>query len=205
MGRRPGGKNRQRVTFGATPEISVIDGQVVTAPASEIPLQENSHVDFREQEDLRRASERVEESVKPKEEEIPLFGQDEVDGIYTVLTFVESISASKMYGIPKEITDKAFQFDDFHRKKLTPGMIRLLNKWGPLIIRKWKDEIGFGIVFLSITHSQVSTMHALETKRKAALPQSTPKPSNVTSISEPRAEQIKLVETDMLESVGINI
>jgi hypothetical protein len=143
---------------------------------------------------------------QPKpDDEIPQFGVDECNMVLDALSLIEPIAASRIYGIPREITTKAFEFDDYHRKKLHPPMTRVLNKWAPLLLAKWKDEIGLGIVFLSVTNAQIRTMHALDEKRRRNLP--TPKVTSIEQKSEPKTElQSSPTEKhDVLENVGFNI
>lgn len=147
------------------------------------------------------------------------FDNDDANAFLDLLSGVDSFAASKIYKIPKDVTDAAFKFQEYHRKKLNPPMIRLLNKWSPVILKTWKDEIGFGLVLVATLNAQVNVMHALEQKRRNSLPQ--PK-DNVTAISgaplertpapTPKADAAnktapvqapdKKPEIDMLEAVG---
>jgi len=54
-----------------------------------------------------------------------------------------------------------------------------LNKWGPAIVKTWKDEIGLGIVFFAVLNAQVRFMHILDEQRKKNLPAT---PEKVTPI-----------------------
>jgi hypothetical protein len=146
------------------------------------------------------------------------FSNDDANAFLDLLSGVDSLAASKVYKIPKTVTDAAFKFEDYHRKKLNPPMVRLLNKWSPLILKNWKDEIGFGIILVSTLNAQVNVMHALENKRRASLPRN----DNITPISGatlertpapmPKAEAAKTnapaptpdkkPEVDILEAVG---
>jgi hypothetical protein len=98
------------------------------------------------------------------------FSEDEANGILDLLGGIDSVAASKIYGIPLEVTSEAFRFTTEHRKKINPPLIRLLNKWGPAVIKTWKDEIGLGIVIASVLNTQVQLMHILEARRKRTTP-----------------------------------
>ncbi len=197
MGRKLGGKNRKRIPSDGTPEIALVNGEVVTRIPEPEPVEQTAEKPLAFETD----------SIPKKyDEEIPVFGKDETDAIFDTLTTVQSVAASKMYGIPSEITRKAMEYDEFHRKKRAPRMERLLNKWAPLVVKNWKDEIGFGIVFLAVVNAQVKTMHAMNEKRKRILPQ-----RGVTEISkpveppkpEPKTEpETKPVEVDELDAIG---
>jgi hypothetical protein len=188
-------RKRSRIPSNDTPEISIVNGEVVTAPAAEPePLEHLEPKPF----------------LKSNDDEIPVFGKDETDAVFDTLTMIQSAAASKIYSVPSEITRKAMEYDEFHRKKLALRMERLLNKWAPMLIKTWKDEIGFGIVFVAVVNSQVKTMHAMNEKRKRAIgrpgvtempkPSEPPKPEPKT---EPEAKPAATEEIDELDSVGI--
>lgn len=118
----------------------------------------------------------------------PEFGQDEADAFFDLLQSIERIAGSRFYKVPAEIANQAFTFTPDHRKKLSPVYIRLMNKWGPLALKKWKDEVGAAILTLAIVNSQIQTMHMLEEKRKRlAAP-----PRPVTPISETEKKEVDL-------------
>jgi len=98
------------------------------------------------------------------------FGEDEANALLDLLGNIDSVAASKIYGVPGEITAKAFAFTPDHRKKINPPLTRVLNKWGPAIVKTWKDEIGLGIVFFAVLNAQVRFMHILDEQRKKNLP-----------------------------------
>lgn len=109
------------------------------------------------------------------------FGEDEANAILNFITTIDAPIASRMYQVPKDICVEAFTFDDFHRRKLNPPMIRLLNKWGPSVLKTWKDEVGFALIMFSTLSAQVTAMNFLHEKRKRELP------DNVTPITQNRA------------------
>ena len=108
------------------------------------------------------------------------FGEDEANALLDLVASINSTAAARIYEVPAEITSQAFQFTPDHRRKITPPLTRVLNKWGPSILKTWKDEIGLGIVFFSVLNAQVRLMHILEEKRKKSQPRAT-----VTEIPQP--------------------
>jgi len=110
------------------------------------------------------------------------FGEDEANALLDAISGIDSFAASRIYKIPREVTSVAFQFTPDHRKKINPPLTRIMNKWGPAILKTWKDEIGLGIVLLSVLNAQTTLMHILETRRQRSL-QTPPAPSKVTNIS----------------------
>jgi hypothetical protein len=139
------------------------------------------------------------------------FDDDDANGFLDLLQGIDSFAASKIYGLPKDLCDKAYEFKDYHRKKINPRMIGLLNKWSPVILKNWKDEIGFAIVLTSTINAQVRTMHQMAAHQKAL----NPPPPNVTPISgatlerapaapakQPEKTPEKIPPPDMLEAVG---
>lgn len=111
------------------------------------------------------------------------FGEDESNALLDLLSGINSVAASRIYQVPTEVTSVAFSFSADHRKKINPPLTRILNKWGPAVIKTWKDEIGLGIVFLSVLNAQVRLMHILEEQRKKK------QPRPVTPISKTEPEQ----------------
>jgi len=110
------------------------------------------------------------------------FGEDEANAMLDMISGITSPAASRIYKVPREITSVAFQFTPDHRKKINPPLTRVLNKWGPAILKTWKDEIGLGIVLISVLNAQVTLMHILEARRQAATQVQPPR--KVTNISE---------------------
>lgn len=143
-----------------------------------------------------------------------LFGADEVNAFYDGLGFVDAVIAAKLYGVPFEMAQEAFTFDEFQRGKLTPRTQRLLNKWGPKVLAQWKDEIGLGIVLAATVSA-----HSRKLKKIRRLPATAPAPApekpvekTVSSISDAKpASQPRTTperpQTDAvdLENIGFNI
>lgn len=134
------------------------------------------------------------------------FGEDEANALLDLLQAVDSLGAAKIYGVPMEVASQAFAFTPDHRKKMNPPLTRLLNKWGPSILKTWKDEIGFSIVFLSVLNTQVQLMHILEAKRRRLAPG----PKSVTPITQapgvpvaPSTKPEDNVVIDPLAEVGL--
>src|SRR5271170_5689474 len=94
------------------------------------------------------------------------FGDDEANGILDFISMGTKLGGQFVFKAPPDICQQAFTFTPDQRKKLSPSMIRLMNKWGPAILKTWKDEIGFSLLMLSALNVQVQTMHILVEKRK---------------------------------------
>lgn len=137
------------------------------------------------------------------------FGEDEANALLDVISSIDSVAASRIYKIPREITSQAFAFTPDHRKKINPTLTRVLNKWGPAVIKTWKDEIGLGIVLFSVLNSQVTLMHILENRRKRAESQAPPR-EKVTQMPAPSAppaapeEKPVAKEESVTESIALD-
>ena len=128
------------------------------------------------------------------------FGEDEANAFLDLLSNIDAAAASKIYGVPMEITSQAFAFTPDHRKKINPPMVRVLNKWGPSILKTWKDEIGLTIVLLAVLNAQVRVMHMMEDRRR----KNAPAPKPVTPITQaPAKVEEKEVASDPLAEVGL--
>ena len=141
----------------------------------------------------------------------PSMGKDESGMMLDILSLINGSIAGRLYKVPPEVTREAFAYDDFHRKKLAPPLERILNKWSPYVLKTYKDEVGFLMLFAGTLNVQVKTMHVLEAQRRSKNPGTAA--DNVTPISEARKspeprtqpEQPRETKTaaNMLDSVGI--
>lgn len=154
------------------------------------------------------------------------FDEDEANALFDALGPINAFAASKMYGVKMEICLRAFTFTPEQRQKINPRTIRLMNKWGPSILKTWKEEIGAGIVMLAIINAQVRTMHLMvesekragvrpvDNRPRASTPAPAPAPAPAASpmptqrgFPEPERESPAKVETeapkpDMLDTIG---
>jgi len=112
--------------------------------------------------------------IEEKKEEIPAFGEDEAQSILDVLQPFCVMGATKIYHCPNDIAQRAFTFTELHRRKLTPPMARVINKWAPFFLKQWKDEIGLGLIFFSVLSAQTRTLHTLMDERKKETTKVTP-------------------------------
>jgi hypothetical protein len=121
------------------------------------------------------------------------FGQDEAQALLDVIGGMSALAAGMIFKAPADICRQAYTYTPDHVKKLSPSMVRLMNKWGPAILKTWKDEIGFSLLMLSIWKIQFDTMNLLVEKRKRETgPRATPRP---TPIKEEVAKPQEKVDT----------
>jgi|ERR1700761_2394975 len=99
------------------------------------------------------------------------FDATEANALLDLLQIVKAYGASKAFDVPVDITTKAFTDTELQRSKMVPPIAKLMNKWGPSLLKTWKDEIGAGIIFVAVTNAQVQVMRHLEAQRKANSPQ----------------------------------
>lgn len=99
------------------------------------------------------------------------FDETEANALLDLLQIIKAAAASKMFEVPHEITSRAFTDTELQRSKQVKPITKLLNKWGPSLLKTWKDEIGAGIVFVSVTNAQVQMMKHLDAQRKKSQPQ----------------------------------
>lgn len=136
------------------------------------------------------------------------FGEDEANALLDLLGNIDAVVASKIYDVPMEITSQAFAFTPDHRKKINPPLARVLNKWGPAILKTWKDEIGVAIILFAVLNTQVTAMRMMEEKRKRLqpVPARTPVATMPTPPVDAVAPQDKSIAKppDPLETIGIN-
>ncbi len=136
------------------------------------------------------------------------FGKLECNGLFDLLELIEPPLASKVFGVPLEITSQAFKFSELHREKGSEALIPLLNKWAPFILKTWKDEIGAAMVLFSITGAQVRRMYQLN---ETAKPPAKKEPTPIKEIPKPVAQKEPVIDPekkpigkDVLEDVGFD-
>jgi hypothetical protein len=122
------------------------------------------------------------------------FGEDEANALLDMLGGIDSMAASAIYKIPPEVCTQAFTFTSDQRRKINPPLHRVLNKWGPAMLKTWKDEIGLAMVLFATMNAQVRVMHVLEEKRK----KNQPTRAMVTPIyaPEPKPPETEVAKTD---------
>lgn len=165
------------------------------SPTSEKPLDTSSLFEPITETDVTSASIPTEEKPKKSKvreikppESVVVCGNDEANAMLGLIQPISAWAAARFYGYDKEICNRAFRFNDSQREKISPPLIRVMNKWLPMLVKKYADEIGLGIVLLSTVNAQarVAGMLDAQEKRRAA--------EKVTPIS-PAAEPAPPVET----------
>jgi hypothetical protein len=133
------------------------------------------------------------------------FDATEVNAILDLLQVIDATAAAKMFDVPLDITTQAYTFTDLHRSKLTPTYAALLNKWGPSVMKTWKQEIGAALVTVSVLNAQYRTMRALEKARKPATVTTMPskkEPSAPPPPPKPAATETDEMAANVLDSVA---
>lgn len=99
------------------------------------------------------------------------FDATEANALLDLLEILKAAGASKIFDVPHEITSRAFKDTELQRSKMVPPITKVLNKWGPSLLKTWKDEIGAAIIFVSVTNAQTQMMRHLDAQRKKSQPQ----------------------------------
>lgn len=110
-------------------------------------------------------------------------GSDEANALLDVIQMVKVPGATAIYKCSPAIAAQAFTDSELQRSKMTPHLAKVLNKWSPLILKTWKDEIGLAVVMLSVVNAQIRTMHILIDSQKAAPPPPRVQPAPMPSPS----------------------
>lgn len=161
----------------------------------------------------------LEKEESEKDQALPAFGQDEATAFFDGLGTVAGFSASLFYHVPREITSRAFTFTEEHRRKLSPVYIRLMNKWGPSVVKTWKDEIGAAFLTVAVVNSQIHLMKMYVEQERKKEPRTPVAPKPVQPIYQPEknpnpptaAPEEKIPEKkvaqseDILETVGFGL
>jgi hypothetical protein len=134
------------------------------------------------------------------------FDDTEANGLLDLLQTIKAAGASKVFDVPYDITSQAFTDTELQRNKMVPPITKLLNKWGPSILKTWKDEIGAGIIFISVTNAQIKMMRHLEAAKKRTGPQNVKEMPNRSVKAEPESKpeekKEEPVENSMLDALN---
>ena len=102
----------------------------------------------------------------PQQSELVVIGNDEAEALLDLIQPVTRFAAKKIYKISDTVAEQAFIFSPDHRRKINPPLIRVMNKWLPMLIKKFADELGLGIILFSVVNSQIKVMQMLDYQEK---------------------------------------
>lgn len=82
---------------------------------------------------------------------IEVFDPSWTGTIFDAVSKLEIVLAGKMYQIPQDIAEQAFTFTAAEKEKLGPPTARVINKYAPIWLEKFKDEIALAFLFITMT------------------------------------------------------
>lgn len=82
--------------------------------------------------------------------------------LYDVIGKVESFFAAKMYKISPEICEQAFTYTPAEKDKLAEPTAKVINKYAPIWLVQFKDEIALAFLFVTITAVKLQMAVALQ-------------------------------------------
>lgn len=107
---------------------------------------------------------------------IEVFDASWTGAIFDTIGKLESFAAAKIYGFPPDIADKAFTYTAAEKEKLAVPTAKVINKYAPLWLEQYKDEIALAMLFVTITAMKFQMASMLAAQYKAAGFNSVPKP-----------------------------
>jgi len=90
--------------------------------------------------------------------------------LYDTLGKIESFAAMKMYGFSPEVADKAFTYSEAEKAELGPPTAKVINKYAPVWMEQFKDEIALAMLFVTITAMKFQMASFLMAQQKAQAP-----------------------------------
>lgn len=96
--------------------------------------------------------------------------------LYDTIGKIESFAAMKLYGFSPEVADKAFTYSQAEKDKLGGPTAKVINKYAPLWLEQFKDEIALAMLFVTITavKFQMASMLAAQQQKSVVAPASKP-------------------------------
>jgi hypothetical protein len=71
--------------------------------------------------------------------------------LFDTIGKIEAFAAQKLYKFPPEIADRAFTYSEMEKAKLAGPTAKVINKYAPLWLEQYKDEIALAGLFVTIT------------------------------------------------------
>lgn len=92
--------------------------------------------------------------------------------LFDTIGKIEAFAATKLYKFPPEVADKAFTYSEIEKAKLAGPTARVINKYAPLWLEQYKDEIALAGLFVTITavKFQMASMLAAQMNSTAKKP-----------------------------------
>jgi hypothetical protein len=102
--------------------------------------------------------------------------------MFDVIGKIESFAAAKLYKMPPEIADTAFTYSQAEKDKLAGPTAKVINKYAPVWLELYKDEIALAGLFVMITAMkfQMATMLMAQFQKTGAVSPKPPSPKTVT-------------------------
>jgi hypothetical protein len=99
--------------------------------------------------------------------------------MFDVVGKIESFAAAKLYKMPQEVADRAFTYSQAEKDKLAGPTAKVINKYAPLWLETYKDEIALAGLFVMITAMkfQMATMLMTQLNKTGAVSPQAPSPS----------------------------
>lgn len=121
------------------------------------------------------------------EKTIEVFDPAWTSSLYDIIGKVESFAAQKMYKFPPDIAEMAFTYSPAEKEKLAGPTAKVINKYAPEWLEKFKDEIALAGLFVTITaiKFQMASMLIAQSQKAGAL-----KPQAPTSNSAPKTVDV---------------
>lgn len=115
-------------------------------------------------------------------ERVEVFDPAWTGTMFDVIGKIESFAAAKLYKMPAEIADLAFTYSQAEKDKLAGPTAKVINKYAPLWLETYKDEIALAGLFVMITAMkfQMATVLMAQAQKTGAGRPNVPSPSPKT-------------------------
>jgi hypothetical protein len=101
---------------------------------------------------------------------VEVFDPAWTNALLDTLGKVESFAAVQVLKMTPEIAEKAFSYNEMEKAKIGVPLAKVINKYAPVWMEQYKDEIALAMLFVTITavKYQMATMLMAASKAKPA-------------------------------------
>jgi hypothetical protein len=98
---------------------------------------------------------------------IEVFDPAWTGALFDTLGKIEAFAATKIYNFSSEVADKAFTYSQAEKDKLAGPTAKVINKYAPVWLEQFKDEIALAMLFVTITAVKFQMASMLAAQQKA--------------------------------------
>lgn len=138
-------------------------------------------------------------SGSPQPSSVQVFDPSWTGSMYDIVGKIEAFATIKLYGFSPEVAERAFTYSSIEKEKLAEPTAKVINKYAPEWLEKFKDEIVLAGLFVTITAVKFQMASMLMAQQNAMA-----KAKHVEPRNDPSAKDLDVVvsETEIKEKTN---